>query len=105
MQNIQGCQVSRFGRETHIYLPLLTVSRRELLFSQISSWNSLFFQVKRLSDSKVVLIMIFNAGHIPFHCIVCDNHLPRHVAQFSETKAGAWYEIKCIFLSVFLVSR
>ena len=30
---IQGCQVSWFGRDTHGYSPLLTVSRQELLFS------------------------------------------------------------------------
>ena len=41
----QGCQASRFGRETHGYSPLLIVSRREL-FSHIflpgshSSFNS-----------------------------------------------------------------
>ena len=55
------CQVSRFGRESHGYLPLLTVSRRELLFSRISSWVSLFFQIKRFSDSKVVLVIMFHA--------------------------------------------
>ena len=80
-------------------------SRRELLFSRISSWVSLFFQIKRLSDSKIVLVIVFHTEHIPFHCIVCDNHLPRHVAQSSETTAGAWHEIECIYSSVFLVSR
>ena len=68
-------------RLTDIYLFSQSHDWIELLFSRISSWVSLFFQIKRFSDSKVVLVIMFHAEHIPFHCIVCDNHLPRHVAQ------------------------
>ena len=62
--------------DSRIFTCSRTVSRRKLLFSWISSWVSLFFQIKRLSDSKVVLVIMFHTEHIPFHCIVCAQNAP-----------------------------
>ena len=48
----QACQVSRIGRETHGFLPCLTVSRREKHSSRISSRSHYFSQ---LDQSRIFL--------------------------------------------------